>query len=130
VSLAVAIESEDHVVLLTGADAVTFEDVLETRRHLMDDVELAPGYVTLIDVRNADLGALETSEIEYLAATRHLLPYVTVGSKVAVVVSSADAFDVARMYELSRPTAPEAMRVFYDYAEARRWLETRPWPGN
>jgi hypothetical protein len=129
-SLAVAVESDDHVVLLTGADAVTLEDVLETRRHLMDDVDLAPGYVTLVDVRDADLGALDASEIHYLASTRHLLPYVTVGSKLAIVVSSAEAFSVARMYELSRPMAPEVIRVFYDYDEARRWLETRPWPGN
>ena len=129
-SLAVAVEFEDHVVMLTGADAVTLEDVLEARRHLMDDLVLGPGYVTLVDMREASLGTLGPSEIEYLAATRHLLPYVTVGSKMAVVVSSADAFGVARMYELSRPTAPEVVRVFYDYDEARRWLETRPWPGH
>jgi hypothetical protein len=129
-TLAVTVDSQDHMVVLTGADALTVEDVLEARRLLVEDLRLPPGYVTLVDFRASSLAELRSTEVQRLAATRHELPFITVGSKVAVVVSSSDAFGIARMYELARPAAPEELRVFYDYDEARRWLGSRPWPGN
>jgi hypothetical protein len=128
-TLAVTVDPRDQMVVLTGGGAVTFEDVLEARKQLVG-MRLPPGYVTLVDVRASGLASLRPSEVQRLAATRHELPFITVGSKVAVVVSASDAYGVARMYELARPSAPEELRVFYDYEEARRWLETRPWPGN
>lgn len=129
-TLAVTVDSHDHLVLLTGADSITLADVLEARRVLVEDLHLPVGYVTLVDFRASSLAGLRSTEVQRLAATRHELPFITVGSKVAVVVSSTESFGIARMYDLARPAAPEELRVFYDYDEARRWLEARPWPGN
>ena len=124
--LAVTVSTQDHIVYLVGEDAVTLDDVLEARRQLVHEIKLPVGYSTLVDFRAATLDEIDAGDIQRLAGTRHELPYVTVGSRLAVVATSPSAFGLARMYELSRPAAVEEMRVFSNYVDAHRWVASMP----
>lgn len=92
---------------------------------LADELEKAPkvpsDFSLLIDLRQAH-GQNVTSAGAHALAARPLV--LSLESRRAVVVPSELGFGMARMYEMLREERGGATRVFRDYDEAQRWVET------
>ena len=92
---------------------------------LADELETAPevgaDFSFLIDLRQANGQKVTSAGVEALAERPLAL---SPESRRAVVVPSELGFGMARMYELLRQERGGATRVFRDYEEARRWVET------
>lgn len=112
----------DHtmrMVVVTITGELTDKSLLS----VADALKKAPGvekdFSLLLDLRGADGQNITTAGVQNLAARPLVL---SPESRRAVVVPSVLGFGMARMYELMRGTG--GMRVFRDYDEARRWIET------
>ena len=112
----------DHtmrMVVVTITGELTDKSLLS----VADALKKAPGvekdFSLLLDLRGADGQNITTAGVQNLAARPLVL---SPESRRAVVVPSVLGFGMARMYELMRGTG--GMRVFHDYDEARRWIET------
>jgi hypothetical protein len=81
---------------------------------------LEPDFALLIDMREARGRAVTTSGVKALA--QHPL-VLSPASRRAVVVPTDLGFGMARMYEMFAEPRGGAVRVFRDYAQARRWVE-------
>jgi len=92
---------------------------------LADELELDPGmgsdFSLLIDLRQANGRDVTTAGVRALVARPLVL---SAASRRGVVVPSDLGFGMARMYEVLRERQGGATRVFRDYDEAQRWVET------
>ena len=114
-------DAATRVVVLTvsgelgNRELVSLADELANAREVEDDFSL------LIDLRQADGKTVTRAGVQALVERPLVL---SPESRRAVVVPSDLGFGMARMYELLRQNRGGATRVFRDYDEARRWVET------
>jgi hypothetical protein len=115
------IDTAAGVVVLEVSGEFGDEDLLG----LADELAAAPGvepdFSLLVDLRQAHGRNVTSAGVTALAARSLVL---SPQSRRAVVVPSALGFGMARMYGLLRHEGGGDMRIFRDYDEARRWVET------
>lgn len=115
------VDTEARLVVLEVVGDLGDRDLLALADELEGAPEVERDYSLLIDLREARGKSVTTAGVTALA-TRSLV--LSPQSRRAVVVPSQLGFGMARMYGLLREQRGGAARVFLDYAEARRWVET------
>jgi hypothetical protein len=89
------------------------------------DPRWKPGIACLLDFSALLLAALQTDGLRSLV-DYHQSTKATLGSaRIALVVSRAPDFGVARMWEMLSEGLGLTQHVFYDVGEARAWLDAR-----
>jgi hypothetical protein len=75
-----------------------------------------------VDATRVERFALDSVDLRALAANHVSMPFVRAGTRMAFLVGSPVAYGLARMYEMSRWNAPDAIEVFNSKDAALRWL--------
>ena len=82
---------------------------------------LGPEYSLLVDMRFVNGRSVTTAGVKALASKT---PVFAPAARRAVVVPTDLGYGMARMYEMfAEPHGGPDVRVFRDYAQARRWVE-------
>ncbi len=116
------IDRERRIVFSEASGVLTDSDLIEFQKRLRDDPEFEPDLRQLADCRAIDEIGVTSQGVEE-ASSRS--PF-SQGSLRAIVVSSDEAFGMARMFENLRHEARDEIRVFREAEEARRWLGLEP----
>jgi hypothetical protein len=114
------LDEAHNLVILTITGELTDADVLGMSTRLQAAAGNNRKLSLLLDLRNADGSKITTAAVRQLAAQPLVL---SPESRRAVVVPSMLGVGMARMYEILRD-GQGGMRVFQDFDEARRWLES------
>ena len=117
------VEQGGRFLRISAAGVLSFAEILETKDRLMFDPAAREVRRVLVDLLAVEQFALEPASLRALATTHTSLPFAAAGSRMAFVVASPLAYGLARMYELSRWNAPDAIDVFRDAEAAQRWLD-------
>jgi hypothetical protein len=115
-------EQIDHtarVITLTLTGELSDKAMLGLAKRVADLPDATRAFSLLIDLRQANGRKITSAGVQALAQRPLVL---APESRRAVVVATALGYGMARMYELIRGTG--GMRVFRDYDEARKWVET------
>ena len=115
------IDAAARVVTLQVNGALGDQELLSLANELEKAPEVRSDFSLLIDLRQAAGRDVTSAGVRALVARPLVL---STASRRAVVVPSDLGFGMARMYELLRGDQGGATRVFRDYEEARRWVET------
>ena len=113
---------DNNLLIVTGKERITFDDVLAHQRELQADSRLKPGVRCLVDLTQMTGFAMSGRDTFRLAQAREQFPYLAMQARTAIVVKDAINFAMARMYALSRRKYIEPMAIFYDLDEARHWV--------
>lgn len=113
------IDRENLVVVLRVSGALDDDGLLQLVVQLRSDPEVKPDYALLIDLSEANGGAVTSLGVRALAAQPLVL---SPASRRAVVVPTDLGFGMARMYEMLREAHAGGVRPFRDLAEAQRWV--------
>ena len=114
------VDHTHRMIILTISGELTDQDLLNLADRMQDTPSISKDFVMLIDLRFANGQQVTTEGVRKLAQKPLAL---SPGSRRAVVVPSPLGFGMARMYEMLRGSTG-GMRVFGDYDEARKWVET------
>jgi|HubBroStandDraft_4_1064222.scaffolds.fasta_scaffold71008_2 hypothetical protein len=118
--------SEHRLVISTGSDRVTWEEIKERQDQTKTDPDFNPEFNQIVDLRavaNFDM----TSDHARLLARRMIF---SATSKRAFVAASPAVFGVGRMWEIFTELSenPSQIRVFYDLTSALKWLNLESFP--
>ena len=118
--------SEHRVVVSTGSDLVTWEEIKERQDQTKTDPGFNPEFNQIVDLR-AVTGFDMTSDHARLLARRTIF---SATSKRAFVAASPAVFGVGRMWEIFTELSdnPSPIRVFYDLPSALKWLNLESLP--
>ena len=114
------LDEAHNLVILTITGELTDGDILGMSSRLQAVTGSNLKRSLLIDLRNADGSKVTTAGVRRLAAQPLVL---SPESRRAIVVPSVLGVGMARMYQILRDDEG-GMRVFQDFDDARRWLET------
>ena len=114
------IDETHRTLLLTVTGTLSDEGLAGLTAVLENTPKVSKDYALLIDLRFADGRQITTAGVRRLAAQPLVL---SPDSKRAVVVPSVLGYFMARLYQLFRGRG--GMRVFMDYSEAVRWIQSR-----
>jgi len=117
------------VVVRVVEGRVDFQEELASLLELLDDDSL-PRPLCVLDDRRGVKDLLEPDELRSLSERIRLASREVARIRLAVVVSGAAAYGMARMFQsLVEPVMPE-VEIFRDLDAARRWLgAASPSPG-
>jgi hypothetical protein len=87
------------------------------------DPRWKPGIACLLEFSALSLAALHTDELRSLVDYHQSTKAALGGARIALVVSRAPDFGMARMWEVLSESLGLTQHVFYDLGEARAWLE-------
>jgi len=112
-----------RLVEVVIADAMTREVIRSFADELLQPPYIELTYNVIFDCRAADFQSLSADDIrsivEYLARNAGMIPAI----RHAIVVSQQLQYGMMRMFQLLVDDNPNfTCQVFYDEAEARRWL--------
>src|SRR5579859_667257 len=112
--------SEDRLVISTGSDRVTWEEIKARQDQTKAHTNFNPEFNQIVDLR-AVTGFDMTSDHARLLARRMIF---SATSKRAFVAASPAVFGVGRMWEMftEMSDTPSRIRVFYDLPSALKWL--------
>ena len=113
------IDETHRTVLLTLTGTLSDEGLASLTELIENTPKVAKDFSLLIDLRFADGKKITTAGVQRLAAKPLVL---SPDAKRAVVVPSVLGYFMARLYQLLRGRG--GMRVFMDYDEALRWIQT------
>lgn len=120
--LSYEIDEDKNLLIVTGKEKVTLEEVLAHQRELQAESRIKPGVRCLVDLTELIGFAMSGRDTFRLAQAREQFPYLAMQARTAIVVKDAVNFALARMYALSRRKYVEPMAIFYDFDEARHWV--------
>lgn len=120
--LSYEIDVAKNLMLVQGEKGLSYDDVVAHQRALLTDDRVRPGMRCIVDLRKLTAFEMAGRDVFNLAQTREEYPFFSAEGRTAVIVGDATAFAMARMYMLSRKAFVEPMAIFYDEAEAHRWL--------
>jgi hypothetical protein len=115
------VDPQARVVVLAVSGELGDRELLSLADALERDPEVGSDFSLLMDLRRASGQNVTSAGVRALAA-RPLVLSPT--SRRAVVVPSDLGYGMARMYEMLSDRRGGATRVFRDYGDARRWVET------
>ena len=113
------IDEIHRTVLLTLTGTLSDEGLAGLTDLIEGTPKISKDFSLLIDLRFADGRNITTQGVQHLAMKQLVL---SPDSKRAVVVPSVLGYFMARLYQLLRGRG--GMRVFMDYDEAVRWIQT------
>jgi hypothetical protein len=113
------IDKDRRLVLTSGADVLTTEDILMHMEQLTSDPDFSPDFFQLVDFTQVTSVQITSKEIRHLAERNIFSP----NARRAVVVSNELQFGLTRMFEIHRNLNGEkGIHVFRTLAEAIDWL--------
>jgi hypothetical protein len=114
------IDKDRRLVISIGAGVFTAEDGRQHQQALADDPDFNSDFCQLIDLTSVKEFAFDSDWVRQSAQHSVFSPR----SRRAVLVNSAVAFGLTRMYGTYREVAggQEQLSVFQDRDEAMRWL--------
>jgi hypothetical protein len=115
------IDAVARVIILKVNGSLGDQELLSLAGLLENAPEIGSDFSLLIDLRQANGENVTSVGVRALAARPLVL---SSASRRAVVVPSDLGFGMARMYDMLSDSRGGATRVFRDYDEARRWVET------
>lgn len=120
------IDKESRLVISTGWDRLTFAEAKALQDQLKNDPEFDPEFKRLIDFTALTAFDMSTDEAREIARRR--VSSSPSENAIAILVSSPSIFGMARLMEAYRSIERkrEQVRVFYDRAEALKWLGLPP----
>lgn len=118
------IDPERRLVRSRAWGVLVDADLLQTQRGVRGDPRFAPDFGQLYDFTDVTELRL-TGEVVQALAQRS--PFAR-DARRAVVVGSAVAFGMARMYQLAADRESSTFRIFRDVESASRWLLGEPEP--
>jgi hypothetical protein len=115
-----SIDNARRLVISTGSDCLTSEEIQAHQDKLLNDPEFNPGFNQLIDVRGVTVVTLSAAEVRRLAR-RIMFSRL---SRRAWVATLPAVFGVGRMLWAYHETgeAPSEVCAFYDLLPALKWL--------
>jgi hypothetical protein len=118
--------SEHRLVISTGSDLVTWEEIKTRQDQTKTDPDFNPEFDQIVDLR-AVTGFDMTTDHARLLARRMIF---SVTSKRAFVAASPAVFGMGRMWEIltEMSDTPSQIRVFYDLPSALKWLNLESLP--
>jgi hypothetical protein len=118
--------SEHRLVISTGSDRVTWEEIKTRQDQTKTDPDFNPEFNQIVDLR-AVTGFDMTIEHAGLLAGRMIF---SATSKRAFVAASPAVFGMSRMWEILTELSdnPSQIRVFYDLPSALKWLSLESLP--
>lgn len=108
-----------RLVVVRGRGIITDREPVALRQALVKESRFDPTFREFLDLRSATDLALTR---DGMIAAGTLNPY-SPGVRRALVASMDVVYGMARMYQMSRPRAPDDFRVFRELESALRWLE-------
>jgi hypothetical protein len=113
------IDAEQHLVRVRMWGALTQAEILTVVGRLIADPRCLPGFLQLIDLREASTAAVTGDHLRQIASS-DLDP----ASRRAFVVADPGTYGLARLFAARREMnrAPEQIAVFTNIAEAEAWL--------
>jgi hypothetical protein len=117
--------SEHRLVISTGSDRVTWEEIKTRQDQTKTDPDFNPEFNQIVDLR-AVTGFDMTSDHARLLARRMIF---SATSKRAFAASPA-VFGMSRMWEILTEMSdnPSQIHVFYDLPAALKWLNLESLP--
>jgi hypothetical protein len=116
------IDTSHRLVATMVKGILTPFELLRHQDRVKDDPEFDPTFWQLHDVRNADFTEVQPSCVEALAE----LAVPKRGTRRAIVVGTAQAHELAQLFEGLLAGTGEQIRIFRDLDAARTWLELPP----
>jgi hypothetical protein len=111
-----------RLVLSRGWGVFTEQDLLGHFTTLSMDPAFRPTFSQLADLRHVEVAAVSKPFIR-----RHALEHLFSSSaRRAIVVSSADHYELARIYAEFAQYASQNVHVFRDIHDAEEWLGIEP----
>lgn len=116
-------DREDYILVSTGGEASTLEDVLGYADAIMTEMRDRGYSCILHDQRSfvASVGAYEAVELAKYLADADAQSY---GMRAAIVSSEAN-YEISRIFETAFQNRSMELRVFLDFDRAERWLRTK-----
>jgi hypothetical protein len=109
------IDKDRRLVLTSGTDVLTTEDILMHMDQLTSDPDFSPDFFQLVDFTQVTSVRITSKEIRHLAERNIFSP----NARRAVVVSNDLQFGLTRMFEIHRNLNGEnGIHVFRTLAEA------------
>jgi hypothetical protein len=118
-SIEYSVDESRNVVLVTVRGTVNDYEFLDYVRQFHNDNRIRPGYRELVDATAASPGVIRAELFDQIAELDRQRPEMLPRAKTAIVVSSGEAFELARQYE-SKAQMP--VTVFSSLDVARIWL--------
>ena|SRR5215471_3230625 len=115
------IDAAARVVTLQVNGSLGDQELLSLADELAKAPDVTSDFSLLVDLRQANGQAVTSTGVRALVRQPLLL---SAASRRAIVVPSDLGFGMARMYEMLRGDQGGTTRVFRDYDEALRWVET------
>lgn len=117
---------EHRLVISTGSDRVTWQEIKDRQDQTKTDPDFNPGFNQLVDLRavtSFDMTGGQTS-----ALARRTIFSAT--SKRAFVAADPAVFGMGRMWEIFTEMSdnPSQIRVFKDLSSALKWLDLETLP--
>ncbi len=114
-----AIDAEQRLVRIRMWGAQTQAEIMAVVRELIADPRCSPGFLQLIDLREASSTAVTADHVRQIA-TSDLDPV----ARRAFVVTDPGSYGLARLFSARRAInrAPEQIAVFTNIEEAEAWL--------
>ena len=118
--------SEHRLVISTGSDRVTWEEIKDRQDQTKTDPDFNPEFNQIVDLR-AVTGFDMTSDQARMLARRMIF---STTSQRAFVAASPAVFGVGRMWEVFSELSDNQsqIRVFYDLPSALKWLNLESLP--
>ena len=118
------VEQSGQFLRITATGVLAFAEIVAVRDQLLVDPSVRGVTHVLVDLLAVDQFAMDPSALRALATAHTALPFSKPGSRLAFVVASPLAYGLARMYELARWNAPDAIDVFKTMDAALDWLNS------
>ena len=117
-SITYHIDKINKIVFVDATGVLTAEDIRIHRRRVVNDPDFDPHDGLLFDLRSITEFRISSTEIrmfatEYISHER---------ARRAYLVPTEEVYGMVRMYSLIGDFESDVAQVFYDMAEARRWL--------
>ena len=118
--------SEHRLVISTGSDRVTWEEIRARQDQTKTDPDFNPEFNQIVDLRAVTAFAMTSDQARVLA--RRMIFSLT--SKRAFVAANPAVFGVGRMWEIFTELSenPSQIHVFYDLPSALKWLNLETLP--
>jgi hypothetical protein len=114
-----AIDKENKLVVGTATGVVTLDEILESRRQLLNNPDFDPTFFQLGDLSGVTKVDLTADQVKMLAETSPFSP----ASRRAFVGESLEVYGLVRMFEIVRGLRGDHnVRAFRSCDKALAWL--------
>ena len=118
--------NSQQLILAKGTDPLSDSDCIDHAHQILSHPDFAPGFVELLDLRNANDNNLTGMGVFMTA--RAVLPYRSrlKKSRLAILVANEAMYGMARMYQLSIGEFFKGIQAFRNLDEALEFIGLDP----